>query len=210
MKYFIFVIFFLASSVIYGEGSVYCSETLFNFESDITKKIQANTVFTSFSINPAPIKNSTKYLSWELPNQLKKSAFLRFSPPIMLNRCDCCLEQKNSTKNYVKNISLWVYGTDIQGKLYFIMGDAKKKNHLVYVGSTFFRGWRKLTVEIPKKIFQKSFTLSNKEAIQIHKIIFSAKYHKKRDMLYLFLDDITANIRKEFRLFSEKDFLLEK
>ena len=101
---------------------------------------------------------------------------------------------------YCRSISMWVYGKNFSGELTIILQDAEGTNHRISFGKINFLGWKKLTVNLDKKIKQQDQYLEQEKKLRILHIQYrpgNVTLHP--EWQYFYLDDITATVRDKYK-----------
>lgn len=177
-----------------GEKKIYREIDLENFETNLyTKK---NTKFrfnngTKASIGlrsefPAPIFGSTKFLALKLFGEKANTISIFPAKPIII-------------RNYCKKINIWAYGRGLSARLGIIIKDSRDNIYRLSFGALKFRGWKKLSIEIPSRMNQADQYLNQKNRIQVIALIYnpSNKFGNYKWSL-VYLDDLTAIVRKKY------------
>jgi hypothetical protein len=135
----------------------------------------------------AEYNNSKKYLGVKV--FAKKGDTFQIFPakPLEINK-------------YCKAISVWVYGKKFSGELTMIVQDVSGTNHRLVFGNLQFLGWKKLTVNLDKKIKQQDQYLEKEKSLRI----LHFQYRPGNDTLhpewqYFYIDDITATVRDKYK-----------
>lgn len=136
---------------------------------------------------PAEYNNSKKYLGVKV--YAKKGDVFQIFPakPLEIGK-------------YCKSISVWIYGKKFSGEFSMIIQDIDGTNHRVTFGNLQFLGWKKLTVNLEKKIKQQEKYLEKENTLKI----LHFQYRPGNDSIhpewqYFYLDDITATVRDKYK-----------
>lgn len=175
--------------------SVYTEITLEDFEATQysntnIKFIQAKEQQGSIAVRdqyPAEFNNSKKYLGIKL--YAKKGDNFQIFPAKPLE-----------IKQYCKSISIWVYGKKFAGELSVMLQDVTGENHRIAFGTTAFLGWKKLTVNLDKKIKQQDEYLEKEKFLKILHVQYRASNDSMHpEWQYFYIDDITATVRDKYK-----------
>ena len=136
---------------------------------------------------PAPTGNSKKYLG------VKAKA--RYGDVFIIKPAkDLIIEQ------YCKTISIWVYGKRFSGQLSILLQDAKKRNHRIILGKLNFLGWKKLNVNIGRRITQQDDFLNQNKNMKILQIQYRPANRTRLAYWHFFyIDDISAVVRNKYK-----------
>jgi len=174
--------------------TVYQETSLVNFENiDLSKQdlLVSGPIKSSIKIHrsyPAPIKNSKKYLGWNIEGINLGHIVLNFgsSPKI---------------KDHCYQINIWVYGNMNKAILYITLEDTLKNIHTLKVGSLKFRGWKKLTVVLPDHVNQQNLQINSQNEIRLIKLrVDPGPKSRFQPWQQFYIDDIIAITRPKYLL----------
>lgn len=136
---------------------------------------------------PAEYNNSKKYLGVKV--YAKKGDAFQIVPAKTLE-----------ISKYCKSVSVWIYGKKFSGEFSMILQDAEGTNHRISFGNLQFLGWKKLTVNLDKRIKQQEKYLEKENSLKI----LHFQYRPGNDSLlpewqYFYMDDITATVRDKYK-----------
>lgn len=135
---------------------------------------------------PAPIPTSKKYLGIKIYGKMGDT--ISIVPP-----------KKMITEKHCKTISAWVYGKNFSGELSMFIKDSEGKIHRLSFGKLNFLGWRKLAVTLTDQVAQEDKFLAQKRQLEIVKIIYKPANTARLPIWnYLYLDDISAQVREKY------------
>ncbi|MCU0822889.1 MAG: flagellar filament outer layer protein FlaA [Spirochaetes bacterium] len=135
---------------------------------------------------PAPLSDSKKYLGVKMMG--KSGNALQIIPPKRL-----------FIDKYCQSISMWIYGKNLAGEVSILLKDFVGTSHHLVFDRINYSGWRKLTVNIPRKIAQEELYLNQKSQMEILKIIYKPLTESQLPREHRFyIDDITAMVREKY------------
>jgi hypothetical protein len=136
---------------------------------------------------PAPFNSSKKYLGVKVNGKSGDSFQIFPAKPLEI-------------KKYAQSISIWVYGKNFAGDLTIIVQDAANKTHRLYLGKMNFLGWKKITVNLDRKIKQQDAYLEQEKSLKILHIQYKpANRTIHPQWHYFYIDDITATVRDKYK-----------
>ncbi len=136
---------------------------------------------------PAEFNNSKKYLGVKVYGKRGDTFQVFPTKPLEIDK-------------YCKSISMWIYGKNFSGELTIILQDATGTNHRISFGKLNFLGWKKITVNLDKKIKQQDQYLEQEKKLKILHIQYrpgNPTLHP--EWQYFYLDDITATVRDKYK-----------
>jgi len=136
---------------------------------------------------PAEYNNSKKYLGVKI--YAKKGDAFQIFPAKSLE-----------ISKYCKSISVWIYGKKFSGELSMLLQDVDGTNHRISFGSIQFLGWKKLTVNLDKRIKQQDKFLEKENTLKILHFQYrpgNTSIHP--EWQYFYMDDITATVRDKYK-----------
>ncbi len=136
---------------------------------------------------PAPIRGSKKYLGIRVLGSREDAIQIYPPKPIIIDE-------------HVLKLSLWAYGKNLTGSLYVVVKDIKDNTHLLFLGLMNYRGWRKITVDMPKHVIQQDpVVTSKKNNLRIISFIFNPGSRSQESQWnYVYLDDLSAIVREKY------------
>ncbi len=137
---------------------------------------------------PAPLPDSGRYLTVEIesdgPDALQ--VFFRRQPVL---------------RQHTRWFSIWAHGMKLPGDLLILVEDTRGQVHQLSFGTLNFRGWRRLTAEVPDHVIQYDHVPGINEALKIVQLIYRPGPRKrlKKDQIF-FLDNLSASVREKYLL----------
>ncbi|HOP63055.1 MAG TPA: flagellar filament outer layer protein FlaA [Spirochaetota bacterium] len=174
---------------------VYAEVALEDFEN--TQYTQANLKFTKTNEQEGSIQvrdqyaaefnNSKKYLGIKVYGRQGDTYKIIPAKPLEIDK-------------YCKSISIWVYGKNFSGQLVMILQDASGRNHTISFGKLNFLGWKKLTVNLSRRVKQQDSYLEQEKKLTIlHLQYRPGNKSLHPEWQYFYIDDITATVRDKYK-----------
>jgi hypothetical protein len=174
--------------------AVYKEAMLEDFETNqyTSKNMKANAVEPDkmevkiLDQHPAPANESKKYLGVKLFGRKGDSYLIYPAKDIVIDK-------------HCKEITVWALGKKFSGELSIFIQDVKEKNHRLVFGKLNFKGWQKLTIQVPKEVNQQDEYLNQKKFVKVLHIQYRPGNESRLPVWqYFYLDNLAAKVREKY------------
>ncbi len=135
---------------------------------------------------PAPIRNSKRYLGIKIFGRREDAVQIQMPKPIFI-------------PYMVKRLNVWLYGKNITGSFYMVVQDIYENTHLINFGLLNFRGWKRVSVPLPKSVKQVDPVVNMGQNLKIVSFVFNpGTLAQPGSWSYLYVDDFSATVQSKY------------